>query len=163
MSIIDPGPIVPLPDVTRLLWGWAASQAEVTALIGDDPLRLWTRLPGGKPPGNDPFLIQRRTGGFPNVARPLRFDSPRVDFHAYGGSDRDALRLAETWRAVLSARFIGLIEAAGERAVVDGVRWVMSPQDVADTDLVEGGVARPRYLSSAVVTLHLPHDATPPG
>lgn len=158
--VIDLDPVVPLPNVTRLLWGWAAGQAEVTALIGTAPLRLWTRLPAGKPAPSEPFLIARRTGGVPHVRRPLRFDSPRVDFHAYGGSDNDALRLAETWRAVLSARFHGLIEAAGERAVVDEVRWVLSPQDLADVDLEgESGGARPRYLTSAVFVLHLPHDA----
>lgn len=159
MSVADLSPIVPLPDAVDILRRWLVAQAEFTSRAAQ---RAWSEVPRTKPAGDERFVLLRRTGGTPPLARPLRFDTPRIDVHAYGGTKAQALELAEVIRSLISARFIGLVEFGALRVVVDGVRWLLSPQDLPDDDLAgEGGGARPRYVTSLVVDLHLPHDATP--
>jgi hypothetical protein len=137
--------LVLLPDVEVLLSEFLRNQPEVTALVTD---HVYTEIPKA-PAGEDtrwPLVRLSRYGGTPVTSIPLWLDQALVQVDVFGGSKRLANRIAETCRAVLDLRLIG-VHAAG---VVTGVRtsgFGYHP-DATYTP------AKPRYLFTATVTLH---------
>lgn len=94
-----------MPDAEELLSGFLRSQAEVTALVAD---RIYTSLPKEKV---WPLVRLTRIGGSPTTAPAddaLLSDAPVLQVEVWGGPKKIAWLTAETIRAVVADRIVGV-------------------------------------------------------
>lgn len=136
--------LVLLPDVERVVALLLGAHADVQALVGAEPLRVFTVTP--KDVGDDPFVLVQRTGGEPVVGRPLVLDDAELQLSAYGGTKRAAHAIARTVQAVL-AELVGTVDDGMFEGHVTGttlgaLRWLPDESFAP---------ARPRYVLDAGV------------
>lgn len=143
-----------LPDVELLARDFLAGRSAVTDLVGSDSNgqpRIYTRNPATGPPSGR-YVLLRRLPTAPVGRRPLWLDAAVVQFDCYGGTQRQANRLAETVRRELDA----MADAATSHA--EGVVVAVEHGGLGympDADqLTARDNARERYIVTATVYAH---------
>lgn len=140
-----------LPDIELLLRTYLAGVAGISAIVGADErgqVRVYTRHPS--PPPSGPYLLVRRLPSPPANRSPLWLDAAAVQLDAYGGTQRQANRLAETARQQLD----GFPAATHSEGVITGVDHGAFGYIPDPDQLTERGNARERYIVGATVYAH---------
>jgi hypothetical protein len=132
--------LILMPDVERLLSAWLREQIELTDLTDD---RIYTSVPS-RP--EFPLLRVYRLGGIPLLDQPLWIDDAFMQFDAWGGPKATAWEIAETTRALLASRFVG-VHPEGIVANVKLGELRYEPD-------AEYTPAKPRYLFTATIRVH---------
>lgn len=137
--------LITAPDVRQLLRGWLKDQPEVTALCGG---RVWSRVPATK--AWPAVKIERPAGG-PLYGHGNFVHRPLLQLSCYStpSTPSDAIELADTIIAVMTARFNGPITAGPLSAAISDLRFggVHEGFDTTDDD-------RPLARFDVVVTAH---------
>ena len=140
-----------LPDLELLARNYLAGDADVLALVGTDANaqpRVYTRTPADPPA--TPYVRLVRLPTPPVNRRPLWLDVAAIQLDCYGGTQRQANRLAETVRRALD----DLPDAAQAEGVVTAVEHGPTGY-LPDPDLLtSSGNARERYLVNVTVFAH---------
>ncbi|WP_411094323.1 hypothetical protein [Streptomyces sp. 021-3] len=124
-------PVVVMPDAVAVVTGYLRA-ALATA---GEPVPVVSRVPNPRPPR---FVRVERIGG---TRQTVVSDRPRLDFHAWAGTEADAADLAELVRALVAA-----IPGVHDGVTVYWAREVGGPQWLPDD--VSG---TPRYAFAAEI------------
>ena len=133
-----------MPDVEYVFYEFLLVQAEITALVGS---RIYKASLPKDPVG--PLLKMVRIGGSQLIDVPAVLDESRIQVDCYGGSQREANRLAETLRSVVTERLQFYQHADGQilRAKPD------PPLYLPDANWnTERGGPKPRYIVDVTLT-----------
>lgn len=140
-----------LPDLELVVRTYLAGVTGIAALVGVDDqgtTRVYTRHPSPPPP--TPYLLVRRLPSPPANRSPLWLDAGAIQLDAYGGTQRQANRLAETARNALD----DLPAATISEGVITGVDHGAFGYLPDPDQLTERGNARERYVIGATVYAH---------
>lgn len=140
-----------MPDVDYVLWTFLAAQSEVSALV---PGGIWrAAFPSDV---TTPAVKLNRVSGDTLVGHPLALDQARIQVDVYGGTQRQANRIAETIRAVATTRLVNYSHADGYLQTCYASPPFYLPDENWPTS--QGG-PRPRYIVDLVITTRPPRPA----
>ena len=140
-----------MPDVEYVLYNYLSTNSDITALVSN---RVYKAALPRDPIG--PLLRLRKVSGRSAIYQPLVMDVSRIQFDCYGGSQREANRLAETVRALLDRDMNNYVHADG--TIVGAVCDPPSYQEDLGWTTDRGG-PKPRYIFDCLVTSKLPSPA----
>jgi hypothetical protein len=141
-----------MPDVEYVLYDYFVNVAtEVAALVSG---RIYKAALPPHPQG--PLVQLTKIAGRNVIYNPLVLDVSRVQFDCYGGSQRDANRLAETIRSCLDRDMNNYVHADGTIVAAE----CYPPHYIPDPDWpTDRGGPKPRYMFDCLVTSKLPRPA----
>jgi hypothetical protein len=143
------------PNVEALIVQFLREQPEVADLVGN---RVYTELPEKTtfPAVRVHLYYERPVGG----SSPRWLSAHDVQVDAFGGPKATAWRIAETCRAALSQRFLGVQQYGEGQNEVAGVITDVQAFGFRDMPDETFTPARPRFLFTATVYVHPTVPAT---
>lgn len=137
-------PVSLMPDVEYVLYEWLSAQPEVSDLVAD---RIYkAALP---PDVVWPAVRLTRITGDSIIPYPAVYDESRVQIDVWGEQQRQANRIAETIRSVITLRLNNYNHAEGVIKTADPQPPIYQPDVDATTSK---GNPRPRYIVDVVIT-----------
>lgn len=133
-----------MPDVEYVLWVFLSAQSEVTTLVSS---RIYRASLPSDPVA--PAVKITRVSGDTLVGYPPVYDESRLQLDIYGGTQREANRIAETIRQVATLRLHNYRHADGEIKSCYAEPPIYQP----DTEgwATSSGAPRPRYIVDLLV------------